>query len=304
MIYGCAMIDQNVKLVAIVGPTATGKSALAMYLAQVFGAEIICADSRTLYRGMDIGTAKPSKREQDEIPHHLIDILDPGERMSAAYFKQLAEAAISDIAARSHVPILVGGSGLYLDAVLFDYKFPSVANPAQRAQLEALSDQNLRELLAAEDAAAYEHIDLANRRRLIRAIETAGEKPMRNKHILDNVLVLGTFLSKEVVQKRIHDRIRKMLDEGFIHEVRVIGEKFGWDNEAFNVIGYRAFKDYVLKTKTLEDAVADFEAGDMALYKKQVTWFRRNPDIKWVAGEWEAEELVSKFLMRHELFPE
>ncbi len=284
------------KFVAIVGPTATGKTELAIQLAQAFDGEVICADSRTIYRGMDIGTAKPTAREQVMVPHHLLDLVDPGERLSAAAFKKLAVAKISEVAARGKLPLLVGGSGLYVDAVIFDYEFPAEAAAGVRAQLDGMSDNELLEMLAAENPQAFERIDRSNRRRVIRAIETAGQERGRRSDVRPEILVLGTTLNKEVVQKRIEQRIDKMLGTGFIDEVRTIGETYGWENAAMEVIGYRAFKDYVLGTKTLEQAKADFAAGDMALYKKQVTWFKRNGAIKWVADAAEAEVLVREFL--------
>ncbi len=290
------MIDPKIKLIAVVGPTASGKTDLAIRLAEEFGGEIVCADSRTIYRGMDIGTAKPTARERARVPHHLLDIVDPNETLSAAAFKALAEEAIAGIAARGHVPILVGGSGLYIDAVLFDYQFPRMVDPAQRAIFETMSDDELREMLAAEAPVAYERVDLANRRRVLRAVETAGEGRSRSDVLRAETLVLGLALNKEITQSRVAQRIEKMLDQGFIREVRTIGEKFGWDGEAMNVIGYRAFKYHVHGDKSLDEAKADFVRGDMALYKKQMTWFKRNPAIVWLENPNDVLELVRGFL--------
>lgn len=290
------MIDSSIKFIAIVGPTATGKTDLAIRVAERFGGEIVCADSRTIYREMDIGTAKPTAAEQARVRHHLIDVIDPGERLSAAAFKMLAEAEITDIASRGGLPVLVGGSGLYADAVLYDYEFPPEAEPERRAQLDAMDDAALLELLAAEDPEALETVDKANRRRVIRAIETAHTTAGRRTEVLPHVLVLGTMLNKDIVQKRVEQRVEKMLEEGFIQEVRQIGDKYGWDSSALEIIGYRAFKGLLLGTKTLAEAKVDFVRGDMALYKKQVTWFKRNPSIHWTSGAGEALQLVENFL--------
>lgn len=290
------MIDQKTKIIAIVGTTASGKSDLGLDLAQRFNGEIVCADSRTIYRGMDIGTAKPSVEEQARVPHHLLDVVDPGERLSAAAFKGLAEAAIADIAARGRAPFLVGGSGLYVDAVLFDYQFPAEADPQRRAQLEAMSDENLRELLAAEDPEAFGRVDLANRRRVVRAIETAGQGRRRRSAVRPGVLTLGLALNKEVIQERVEQRVKKMFERGFIGEIQRIGEQYGWDSEALNVMGYRAFKDVVLGTKTMEQGVADCVREHLMLMKKQVTWFKRNPAIRWLEDASEAPVLVRDFL--------
>jgi tRNA dimethylallyltransferase len=245
---------------------------------------------------MDIGTAKPTAAEQARVPHHLIDILDPGERLSAAAFKQLAEAAITEIAGRGHLPLLVGGSGLYADAVLFDYEFPAEADAARRSRLEQTPDEDLLQLLAAEDPEAFERIDRANRRRVIRAIETAGESARRRSDVRPQALVLGPSSNKEIVQERVTARVEEMLAQGFTNEVRTIGETYGWDSSALDVIGYRAFKGYVQGFKTLEEAKADFVRGDMTLYKKQVTWFKRNSAICWVGDAGEARSLVEKFI--------
>lgn len=290
------MIDSNIKLITILGPTASGKTDLALALAEAVGGEIICADSRTIYRGMDIGTAKPTAEEQTRVPHHLLDVVDPGETLSVAAFKTLAEGAMAGIAARGKIPFLVGGSGLYIDAVLFDYQFPAEADPARRRQLEAMTDDELRELLAAEDVTAYEAIDTRNRRRLIRAIETAGQDRSRRSQVRPRTLVLGLALNKEVMQLRIASRIEKMLSQGLLDEVRHVGETYGWDSEAMSGIGYRAFKDVVLGTKTVAEGAAEFARGDAMLVKKQLTWFKRNPAIQWLDDPAEAAPLVRAFL--------
>ena len=284
------------RLVVILGPTAAGKTALALELAAKYNGEIVCADSRTIYREMDIGTAKPTADEQAWVRHHLLDMVDPGERLSAAAFKALAEAAIADIQNRGKVPFLVGGSGLYIDAVVFDYEFPGPADPGRRERLEAMTDDELRGLLAAEDPEACERVDLLNRRRVVRAVETAGQLRTRRSDPRAETMLLGIMLSKEITQRRVEQRVKEMLEEGFIQEIESIGERYGWDSEALSVIGYRAFKDVALGRKTVEEGVRDFVRGDMALYKKQVTWFKRNQQVRWVENTAEADKLVHEFL--------
>ena len=272
-------------MIAIVGTTASGKTDLALKLASKYNGEIICADSRTIYRGMDIGTAKPTLAEQAAVPHHLLDVIEPGERLGAAEFKRLAEAAARDVLSRGRLPFLVGGSGMYVDAVLYDYKFPGGSDEKMRQKFEKLNDESLREMLAAEDPEAYGRVDLMNRRRVIRALETAGQPSSKRIEVRPDILVLGLTMNKEVIQKRIEQRIEKMLSEGFIQEVQTIGERYGWGCTAFEVIGYRAFKDVVFGRKTVAEATADFVSGDMALYKKQLTWFKRNKQIHWLTGD-------------------
>jgi len=290
------MIDPSIKLIAIVGPTASGKSDLALVLAKKHNGEILCADSRTVYRGLDIGAAKPSATDQTEISHHLLDLADPDHLLSVAEFKQYAEAAAVAVAKRGHIPFLVGGSGLYIDSVLFDYQFPSEANPTLRTELETLSTDDLIKRLQETSSTALETIDKANRRRLIRAIETAGQPLSRTSGMRDNTLAIGITLDKEVMQKRIKDRIEKMLSQGFLEEVKSLGEQYGWNCEAMSGIGYRAMKEAVQGTKTMDEAAQEFARGDMRLVKKQLTWFKRNKSIHWATSHAEAEDLVQQFL--------
>jgi tRNA dimethylallyltransferase len=290
------MTNQRIKIVAIVGPTASGKTDLSLELAEKHNGEIICADSRTIYRGMDIGTAKPSAQEQARVPHHLLDVISPNERLNVAQFKQLAEEAIADIHARGKVPFLVGGSGLYIDAVVYDYKFPAAADEKLRIKLENLSNEALQQRLKKADPEMAQTVDLDNRRRVIRALETAGHGRTRLVQVPDNILMLGLRLNTEVMQSRIAERIKKMLEKGFLAEVKEIGATYGWDSEAMTGIGYRAFKGVVLGTKSIDSAAAEFAAGDRLLVKKQMTWFKRNEAIVWLDNPGEAEKLVGTFL--------
>ncbi len=286
----------NHPLIAIVGPTASGKTDLALDLAGKFNGEIICADSRTIYKGMDIGTAKPTKAEQARVPHHLLDVVEPGEKLSVGEFRRLAEVAMTDIWQRGKVAFLVGGSGLYIDSVIYEYEFPAAADPVLRAELETLTNAELIERLKQDYPEALENVDQHNRRRLIRANETAGLPRSKRTVLGDDTLVLGMAVNKEMIHQRIEKRIEKMLERGFIDEVRRIGTTYGWDSEALTAIGYRAFKDVALGTKTVEDGAADFARGDRLLVKKQLTWFKRNPDIRWVETAYEADRLVREFL--------
>lgn len=284
------------KIVAIVGPTASGKSDLAIELAEKFNGEIICADSRTVYKGMDIGTAKPSKEDQARAPHHLLDIVEPGKRFTAADFKLLAEKAIKDISSRRKSPIVVGGTGLYVSVLLYDFQLLPPGDEAFRVQLERLTTPQLIEKLEQSDPEAAMTIDRKNRRRIVRAIETAGLPKVRLSTLRPNTLLIGLQLNKEYLQKRVSDRIEKMLAQGFLDEVRQIGSKFGWDSEAMTGIGYRAFSEVAQGRKSIDEAVSEFIKGDMALAKKQITWFKRDSHIKWVSSPNEAASLVEAFL--------
>ena len=283
-------------LLAVVGPTASGKTNLALSLAEQFNGEIICADSRTLYRGMDIGTAKPTAAEQRRVPHHLLDVRDPGDTLSAAQFKALALDTITEISNRGRLPLLVGGSGLYIDAVLYDYQFPGVADAAKRAELETLDTPALQARAAAADPEAFAAMDQVNRRRLIRLIETAHQPRAKAAALRSRTLVLGLAPEPAVLAERINRRIEKMLEEGFLAEVQQIGSTYGWESEALSSIGYRAFRGVVQGDKTVAEGAADFARGDRQLAKKQLTWFRRNSDIRWLASPAEAAPLVAAFL--------
>jgi tRNA dimethylallyltransferase len=291
------MINKQVKLVAIVGPTASGKTEMSLKLAEKYNGEIVCADSRTIYRGMDIGTAKPTAEErQGRAPHHLIDIIDPDQSLSAGEFKRLADAAINDIWARGRVPILVGGSGLYVDSVIYEYDFPATADPELRQKLDAMSDDELRDMLFERDPEFYAEVDVKNHRRLVRAIEVAGQPRSKRAEVRPNTLVIAPNMDKEIIKERIKLRVAKMVDNGFIAEVRAMGEKYGFDCEGFGVIGYKAFKDVVFGQKTIDEGMADFAKGDTMLLKKQLTWFKRNQSIHWLGGFEEADALVGDFL--------
>lgn len=290
------MIHKNTKLIVILGPTASGKTALALDIASKVDGEIICADSRTIYRHLDIGTAKPTPAEQATVPHHLLDICEPGERLNAAEFKRRAEYTIDDIWRRGRVPLLVGGSGLYIDSILYDYQFPPEADPQVRASLDALSNDDLLARLDALDSIQAAEIDRSNRRRVVRAIETAGVGKTKRETVIEQALVLGLSMNKEIAQQRITLRTQKMLEEGFIDEVRMLANNYGWDNDAFNIIGYRAFKPVLQQGLPLDVGKEAFIAGDMALYKKQLTWFKRNQEIKWLDKPDDALPLVRAFL--------
>lgn len=284
---------ESAPLVVIVGETASGKSQLAMEVAKSYNGEIIAADSRTIYRYMDIGTAKPSQADQQQIPHHMLDVRDPNESYSAARFKRDALMAIKAIGKRGKLPIMVGGTGLYIDAVLFDYGFQP-PNQGLRVELDKLTDKELRTRAKAMGINGTD-IDFQNRRHLQRAVE-AGGVMKQTKEMRANTLVIGLSLSREVLKQRITDRVEAMVQAGFIDEVKAISARFGWDNEALTGIGYQAFKKYLEGDISLDEAKAAFVKGDLQLAKRQRTWFKRNKSIHWINSPSEAWPLVDTFL--------
>lgn len=283
------------RLLAIVGPTASGKSDLAMCVARQFGGEIICADSRTIYCGMDIGTAKPNKADQAEVPHHLLDLINPGETFSAADFKTRAFKAISQIEARGNLPILVGGSGLYTYAVLYDYQFPAGANNHLRQQLQQLSIDQLVERLQALDPETAATIDLKNPRRVVRAIETAGQSKASHKLRPDTVLV-GLRPDQAALDVRIANRTEAMIKDGLITETKQLINQYGLDLEALKSPGYLEASQFIageIKEGEVKDLI---NLHTRQLTKRQITWFKRNPDIQWYESNEAAGEFISQQL--------
>lgn len=280
-------------LIVIVGQTASGKSALAMELAEGFNGEIICADARTVYKGMDIGTAKPSAIDQARVPHHLLDMVEPGESFTAADFKRLAQAAIEDISARGKLPILVGGTGLYIDAVLYDFQFRAPADPKVRSELEKLSVEQLQERLSSLGLALPNNE--RNPRHLIRAIEANGQ-PSERRPLRDNTLVIGLTFDQEVLGERIRARLGVMLEAGFIEEVRGLQERYDTSAAAFDTPGYRPFLDYLDGEISFDEARERFAKNDMNLAKRQKTWFKRNKSIQWVSSPRVGVEIATTFL--------
>jgi len=279
-------------LLVIVGQTATGKSALALDLAERLGGEIICADSRTVYRDMNIGTAKPSAADQARVPHWGLDLASPAERFTVADFKNYAERAIREIQSRGMLPIMVGGSGLYIDAVLYDFQLRPVAEPGLRAELEALSVDQLQARLAALGLPLPENA--RNPRYLMRAIETAdapagtgGKSELR-----PNTVILGLEQDMVIIEERIAARVEQMVADGLVAEVTLLSNKYGWEAQAMQAPGYKAFRDYITGTKTLDEAKAEFVRNDRALAKRQKTWFRRNKSIHWLVTEDKLAEAV------------
>lgn len=288
------------RLVAIVGPTASGKTDLAIRVAKQFGGEIICADSRTIYKGMDIGTAKPSQAERAQVPHHLLDIISPDQTFSAAEFKARANRVIEEIHSRVGLPILVGGSGLYVYSVIYDFQFPAGPSNELRRQLESKAIAELVQQLQQLDPEAAEQIDLKNPRRVIRAIETAGQ-PKAKSQLGAGVILIGLKPDLETLERRISSRVDVMVEAGFENEVREIAQTYGWNTEALTSIGYRAFRPYIEGRGSLEQAKAQFVRGDLALAKRQLTWFKRNPDIRWFNGVDQAYAAISSALEKQKV---
>ncbi len=267
-------------LIVIVGPTASGKTRLAVELAERYDGEIICADSRTIYRGFDVGTAKPTKDEQQRVPHWGIDLIDASESYSVADFQRYAYKKIVEIRARGHTPFLVGGTGLYIDAVIYNYRFRNeTLNVAKRTSLERVSISELVEYCIENNIKLPN--DTKNKRHLIRAIERDGTVGSKNEAPLNNCYIVGIATEKDVLMDRIRQRSEHLFDSGVVAEAKMLGELYGWEIKAMTGNIYppiHAFIDGEIDSNELVDKVI---TADRQLAKRQLTWFRRSPHITW-----------------------
>ncbi|MCC7353876.1 MAG: tRNA (adenosine(37)-N6)-dimethylallyltransferase MiaA [Anaerolineae bacterium] len=281
-------------LVAIVGPTAVGKSAVALHLAGRLQGEIVSADSRQVYRGMDIGTAKPTPAERARVPHHLLDVVNPDQVLTLAEYQALAYAAIADVHRRGRLPLLVGGSGLYVRAVTEGLLIPRVPpNTALRSELEAEAKREgaaaLHERLRQLDPVAAARIDARNVRRVIRALEvclttggTASERQVRQPPPY-RILKLGLTRPRPILYRRIDRRIDEMLDAGLVAEVRdLMARGYALNLPALTGVGYRQIGEHLLGHCTLNEAVAAIRKATRRFVRQQANWFRReDPGIRW-----------------------
>lgn len=267
-------------LIVIVGPTASGKTSLAINLAEIYGGEIICADSRTIYKDMDIGTAKPSYEDCQRVPHWGIDLVYPYEYFSAAEFKQYSLKKIEDIRSRNKIPFLVGGTGLYIDAIVFDYKFGNKSDVKKRTLLEKLTIEELWEYCSKNNIELPDNYN--NKRYVIRCIEQGGINNSRKVEINNNIIVVGISTDRDNLRKRIKDRIEQFFDNNVVEEARILGKIYGWDNRAMSGNIYPILHKYIDNEINIEEAKVEIFYRDWHLAKRQMTWFRRNKNIEWL----------------------
>lgn len=266
-------------LIVIVGPTASGKTSLAIEIAKSVDGEIICADSRTVYKELDIGTAKPTKKEQAAVPHWGIDLVQPDQRFTAADFKEYALQKISEIRSRGGTPFLVGGTGLYIDSVIFDYQFGSPADPVLRKRLESMSIHELHKYCNDNNIPLPENDK--NKRYVIRTIEQKNVNIKRRDQIIENVFVVGISTDKDELRRRIEKRANELFTEDVIIEAKRASEKYGWGNEAMTGNIYPLCREYLAGKITLGEAKQKFITLDWRLAKRQITWLKRNSSIHW-----------------------
>lgn len=267
-------------LIVIVGPTASGKTSLAINLAEIYGGEIICADSRTVYKDMDIGTAKPSYEDCQRVPHWGIDLVYPYEYFSAAEFKQYSLKKIEDIRSRNKIPFLVGGTGLYIDAIVFDYKFGNKSDVKKITLLEKLNIEELWKYCRKNNIELPDNYN--NKRYVIRCIEQGGINNNRKVEINNNTIVVGISTDRDNLRKRIKDRIEQFFDNNVVEEAKILGKIYGWDNRAMSGNIYPILHKYIDNEIGIEEAKVEIFYRDWHLAKRQMTWFRRNKNIEWL----------------------
>lgn len=296
------------KVLVILGPTASGKSDLAVELAKKFNGGIISADSRQVYKGLDLGSGKITKSEMKGIKHHLLDVASPKRTFTVEQYKNLAQKAIKDILKRGKLPIITGGTGLYIDAVIYNMQFPQVApNKKLRSELEKLKTPQLFSKLKKLDPQRAKTIDPNNRRRLIRAIEivetTGNPVPPQYLDIrypeYYDVLKIGLDISREELEKRITKRLEKRLKQGMVKEVKNLRAKgISWKRLDDFGLEYRFISRYLRGLITKEEMKESIIKESLKYSKRQITWFKRDSNIIWENDKKKIERKLFQFLKK------
>ncbi len=296
------MSNEKPKLIAILGPTATGKSRLGVELAQEFGGEIISADSRQVYRGLNIGSAKITPAEMKGVPHHLIDVASPRRTFTVARFQKLATQTTQQIIREGKVPFLVGGSPFYLYAVTEGWRLPPVSkNHLFRKKLSKKNSAELFEILKKMDPDYARKIDPHNPRRLVRAIEiakTVGHVPPRQSSPLFQVLFLGLNYPRPELEARIIERLDQRLNAGLIEEVEKLRQlPLSWDRlESFG-LEYRWVARYLQNKESYSEMRQQIIKDSLRLVKHQLNWFKKDQRIHWLKNKAQAKTLVKEFII-------
>lgn len=293
---------KNNPIIVIAGPTASGKTAMAVELAKKFGGEIINADSRSIYVGMDLGTGKPTKEEMGGIPHHLFDIVKPNEKFSFVEYKKLANEKIKEIQSRGKIPFIVGGTGLYIDSVVYDFEPAGEADWELRKALEEKDTELLYGMLLTFDPETAKKIDPKNKRRIIRALEIYEQtkdskvKQEKKKEKPENILYLAIDIPREELYEKINKRIYVWMSDGLEAEIKGLLNTYSLDDPGMNGIGYKQIGLYLNGEISRDQAIEKFKQGDRNLAKRQITWLKRNSDILWVKSFAEAEKPISELI--------
>lgn len=282
------LLNNKTKVIAIVGPTASGKTSYSIELAKKIDGEIISADSRLVYKYMNIGTAKPTIDEMDGISHNMIDIIEPTDDYSAGLFKIQASQYIKEITSKGKIPIIVGGTGLYVDTLLRGYNMPQIPPDKQyRQYLEQFDNDELHKKLVKLDSDSTKKIEKNDRKKIIRALEIikyTNEKLDNVRNLSDSeyeIEWIGRNFSREELYQRINKRVDKMINNGLVDETKWLLNKYGKAYNIVNTIGYREIFQYLDNNLSLEEATELLKKNTRNYAKRQLTWFRKFDDIKW-----------------------
>lgn len=300
------------KVIVIVGPTAIGKTDLSIQLAKELQTEIISGDSMQVYKGMDIGTGKITKEEMADIPHYMLNIRQPNEDFSVATFKELVEEHIKVINEKGKIPIIVGGTGLYIQAVLFDYQFSEQKRDEKfTKELENLLEREgniaLHEKLKKVDPIQASKIHPNNYRRVIRALEVfeLTGKTMTERHKTQNktskydYVLIGLEMNRDKLYERINRRVEKMVQDGLVEEVRALYDKGFSDTQAMKAIGYKEIIPYLEQEMSLDEAVSILQRNSRRYAKRQYTWFKNQMDVTWFDAEKVANPTYLKGILQY-----
>ena len=297
---------KKLKILVIVGPTASGKSDLAILLARELNGEVISADSRQIYKGLNIGTGKITQKEMRGIPHHLLDVISPKKQYSVAEYQRDATKAIADIHKRGKLPIICGGTGFYIDALIYNSLLPDVPpNRALRKELEHKTTEELHKILKKIDPVRAGTIDAHNPRRLVRAIEIAhalGKVPKLAHNSPFTMLMIGLRVPSETLSERIHVRLLKRMKLGMLAEVKTLHEKgVSWKRMEELGLEYRYLSRYLRGTLTKDEMLQALEKEIIHYAKRQRTWWKRNDRIQWIPHDKPdaARLLAQKFLIKN-----
>lgn len=281
------------KLILVVGATASGKSQIGVNLAKKYNGEIISCDSMQVYRDMNIGTAKITSEEMQSIPHYMIDIVNADAQFSVGEYASMADEAINDIISRGKVPIIVGGTGLYVDGILYSMTFGGDKNIEIRAELESqfalYGKEYMHSMLAEIDPIDAQKIHPNNVKRVLRALEiykTTGtcksNLQEKNKDLKYEVCMIALDVDRNVLYQRIDTRVDKMFEIGLLNEVKqLLSNGVGFENQSMQAIGYKEFKNYFNATKTLEETIEIIKQNSRNYAKRQLTWFKKYDFAKW-----------------------
>lgn len=284
-------------LVVILGQTASGKSDLAIKIAEKYNGEIVCADSRTIYRGMDIGTAKPNAADRKSVRHHLLDVIEPDQAYSASDFKTQAVSCLDDIYSRNKLPIVVGGTGLYINSLVYDFDFGRPPDKQYRAELQELDIASLQKKVK-KLGIKEEQMDFKNKRHLIRTLENKGIVRTK-KRLGNNILLLGLRISEKELKHRIKIRNETMINEGLEREVEALAEIFGWDAPGLNAIAYKEWKEYFKGEQTIDEVKENMFKNNWQYARRQKIWFKRDANIYWFDTVESLIRQVDQFLIQY-----